>query len=332
QTVTYTLNGGADAAKFSITTGGVLTFNSAPDYETPTDSGADNVYDVTVRANDGNGSTTDQNIAVTVTPVNDNAPVLTSSATFNVAENTTAVGTVTATDADLPAQTVTYSLNGGADEGKFSITSGGALSFNSAPDYESPTDTGANNVYDVTVRASDGNGSTTDQNVAVTVTPVNDNAPFFTSSATFNVAENTTAVGTVTATDADLPAQTVTFSLNGGADAAKFSITTGGVLSFNSAPDYESPTDSGANNVYNVTVRANDGNGSTTDQNIAVTVTPVNDNAPFFTSSATFNVAENTTAVGTVTATDADLPAQTVTFSLNGGADAAKFSITAGGV
>src|SRR6185436_8755589 len=126
-----------------------------------------------------------------------------------------------------------------------------------------------------TVRASDGSGSTTDQAIAVTVTAVNDNAPVFTSSASFSVAENSTTVGTVTATDADLPVQTVTFSISGGADAAKFSLTTGGVLTFTSAPDFEVPTDVGANNVYDVIVRASDGSGSTTDQAISVTVTAV---------------------------------------------------------
>jgi hypothetical protein len=52
-----------------------------------------------------------------------------------VAENTTAVMTVTATDADLPAQTLTYSIVGGADAAKFAINSStGALSFATAPE------------------------------------------------------------------------------------------------------------------------------------------------------------------------------------------------------
>ena len=147
--------------------------------------------------------------------------------------------------------------------------------------------------------------------------PTNTN-PVFTSPNTANVAENTTAVMTVTATDADLPAQTVTFSIVGGADQAKFWITSGGVLSFNSAPNFEAPTDANGDNVYVVTVQASDGNGGTATQTINVTVTPVNDNNPVFTSPNTANVAENTTAVMTVTATDADLPAQTVTFSIVG--------------
>ena len=98
-----------------------------------------------------------------------------------MAENTTAVMTVTATDADLPAQTLSYSITGGADAAQFTIdASTGALSFLAAPDYENPTDADANNVYDVTVQVSDGAGGTDTQAIGVTVTPVNDNNPVIT--------------------------------------------------------------------------------------------------------------------------------------------------------
>jgi hypothetical protein len=47
--------------------------------------------------------------------------------------------TVTATDADLPAQTLSYSIVGGADAAKFSINaSTGALSFVTAPTSKRP--------------------------------------------------------------------------------------------------------------------------------------------------------------------------------------------------
>ncbi len=93
------------------------------------------------------GTLTDsQAIAVAVTDVNDNAPVITSdgggaSASLNVAENSSAVTTVTATDLDGPS--LTYSISGGADAAKFTINaSTGVLSFLAAPDYEAPTDAG----------------------------------------------------------------------------------------------------------------------------------------------------------------------------------------------
>ncbi|MDB5339104.1 MAG: hypothetical protein JWN70_4723, partial [Planctomycetaceae bacterium] len=332
QTVTFSLTGGADQSKFAITTGGVLTFQAAPNFESPSDANADNVYLIQVTANDGAGGTTVQNLSVTVTGVNDNIPVFTSTATPSVQENTTSVLTVMANDADLPAQSVAFSLTGGVDQSKFTITAGGVLSFLTAPNREIPTDANGDNVYLVQVTASDGAGGTTVQNLAVTVTGVNDNNPVFTSTATPSVAENTTAVLTVIATDADLPAQTLTYSLTGGADQSKFAITAGGVLTFQAAPNFESPSDANGDNVYLVQVTASDGVGGATVQNLSVTVTAVNDNNPVFSSTASLSIVENTTAVLTVNATDADLPAQNITYSLTGGADQSKFAITTGGV
>ena len=329
QTLTFSITGGADAARFAINAStGALSFLAAPDYEAPSDANADNVYDVTVQASDGS-LTASQAIAVMITNVNDNAPSITSGSAVSVAENVTAVTAVTASDADLPAQTLTFSITGGADGARFAINAAtGALSFLAAPDYEAPSDANADNVYDVTVQASDGNLSTT-QAIAVTVTAVNDNAPTITSGSAVSVVENATAVTTVTASDADLPAQALTFSITGGADAARFAINAAtGALSFLAAPDYEAPSDANADNVYDVTVQASDGSLSTT-QAIAVTVTSVNDNVPTITSGSAVSVAENATAVTTVTASDADLPTQTLTFSITGGADAARFTINA---
>src|SRR5262249_44516878 len=184
----------------------------------------------------------------------------------------------------------------------------GALSFVSAPDAESPTDAGGNNVYDVLVQVSDGANSDT-QAIAVTVGNVNDNAPVITSNgggatAAINVAENTTAVTTV----AEIGRAAGTerrYSIVGGADATRVTINaTTGVLSFVWAPDAEAPGDAGANNVYDVQVQVSDGTNTDT-QAIAVTVGNVNDNAPVISSNgggatAAINIAENTTAVTTV--------------------------------
>jgi len=240
---------------------------------------------------DGDGGTS--NAAATTVTVNLNqAPEITSdgggaTAMVNAAENQTAVTTVTATDADIPAQTLTFSITGGADQALFSIgSSSGVLTFDAAPDFENPVDAGMNNIYDVQVTVSDDGTPPLDdvQDISVTVTDVND-GPTITSdgggaTAMVNAAENQTAVTTVTATDADLPAQTLTFSITGGADQALFSIgSSSGVLTFNSAPDFENPVDSGMNNIYDVQVTvADDGMPALDDvQDIAVTVTDVNE-------------------------------------------------------
>ncbi len=108
------------------------------------------------------------------------APVITSNgggatASVNAAENQTAVTTVTATDGN--GDTLSYSITGGADSAKFSINSStGVLTFVAAPDFETPTDVGADNVYDVQVTVSDGNGGTDVQDLAVTLTNVAEGA------------------------------------------------------------------------------------------------------------------------------------------------------------
>ena len=166
--------GGADAGKFTIGSNtGALSFITAPNFELPTDAGGNNVYDVTVQVSDGHGGTDSQAIAVTVTNTND-VPTITSNgsgaaASVSVLENSTAVTTVAATDPDA-GQTLSYSIIGGADAGKFTIASNtGTLSFITAPNFDLPIDVDGNNVYDVTVQISDGVDGVDTQAIAVKV-------------------------------------------------------------------------------------------------------------------------------------------------------------------
>ncbi|CAN1496974.1 Cadherin_repeat domain containing protein [Burkholderiaceae bacterium] len=100
-------------------------------------------------------------------------PVFTSGATASAVENFATTATVY--DAQADADTgITYTLTG-ADASKFAINaSTGVVTFVTSPDFEAPTDAGANNVYDITVRATNTAGAFTDKAVAVTVTNVND--------------------------------------------------------------------------------------------------------------------------------------------------------------
>ena len=137
--IQWSLNGGVDAAKFSINSStGALTFNSAPDYESPNDSNSDNDYIVVVRATDSATNTSDQTLTVSVADVDEDEidPIITgpsgsagdTTSSKSINENTTEIHTFSANE------TVTWSLNGGADASKFSInSSSGALTFTSAP-------------------------------------------------------------------------------------------------------------------------------------------------------------------------------------------------------
>ena len=98
-------------------------------------------------------------------------------ASVSVIENSSAVTTFSATDADA-GQAVTYSITGGADAALFAIGSAtGVLTFAAAPDFEAPADTNADNIYEVIVAATD-NGNppkSATQTLTVTVTNVADN-------------------------------------------------------------------------------------------------------------------------------------------------------------
>ena len=265
---------GADTALFNLDpNSGAVTFISAPNFEVPADAGGDNVYNITVTATDGAGNATNQAVAITVTDVNE-MPTLTSGTAASFAENAT--GTVyTATATDPEAATLTYAL-GGADAARFAINANtGAVTFAATPNFEAPADAGGDNVYNITVTASDGTNTTSAQAVAITVTNVNE-IPTLTSGAAASFAEN--ATGTVyTAAATDPEAATLTYAL-GGADAALFAINgSTGAVTFAAAPNFEIPADAGGNNVYDITVTASDGTNTTTPQAVAVTVTNVNE-------------------------------------------------------
>ena len=325
-TLTYIL-GGADAALFDVDSAtGVVTFKNAPDFEAPADAGGDNVYNITVAASDGTHTSVAQAVAITVTNVNDNTPVITSAGTASFAENATGTAyTATASDADA-GSTLTYIL-GGADAALFDVDSAtGVVTFKNAPDFEAPADAGGDNVYNITVAASDGTHTSVAQAVAITVTNVNDNTPVITSAGTASFAENATGTAyTATASDADA-GSTLTYIL-GGADAALFDVDSAtGVVTFKNAPDFEAPADAGGDNVYNITVAASDGTHTSVAQAVAITVTNVNDNTPVITSAGTASFAENATGTAyAATASDADA-GSTLTYIL-GGADAALFDV-----
>jgi Ca2+-binding RTX toxin-like protein len=258
------------------------------------------------------------------------------SAALSILENSTFVTTVTATDLD-PGQTLTFSITGGADASLFTINpTSGLLSFATAPNYENAADADHDNVYQLIVAASDGNGGIDTQVLTTEVRDMPDGfAPVITSdggaaTAALTIIENSIAVTTVSASDPDGPA--TSFTIVGGADAGFLSLdAVTGALVFNTAPDFESPADADHDGIYNVIVQASDGENSDR-QTLAITIANANDNAPVITSNgggatAALAVVENGTLVTVVTATDAD--GTSPAFSIEGGADAPLFTIDA---
>lgn len=279
---------------------------------------------------DGSGTVSSETFSIDVTPQNDNAPVITTdggnaTAAFMRNENTTAVTTVAATDADLPTQTLTYALVGGADQTRFSIGSNsGILTFTAAPDFEASTDANADNVYEVVVEVSDGQGLTTLQMISVTVTDVDEfdiTSISDTNAAANDVDENAAAgmkIGiTALAVDGD-GSDNVVYDLQHDADG-RFAIDSNtGVVTVAGALDRESAAS------HSITVRATSADTSATTQSYTVLVNDVNEFDVTLladTNTAANQLAESE-AIGltvgiTAFSQDADATTGTITYTLD---------------
>jgi T5SS/PEP-CTERM-associated repeat protein/VCBS repeat-containing protein len=277
--LTYTIIGGADKDLFSIDKStGVLSFVSAPNFEAPASASHDNNYEVQVQASDGS-KTDKQTLHVAVTNVNespgqavdiDGSPNQVAEGPYHPNSAVLVGITARATDPDA-GDGVIYTLKSGHDgDGKFGIDMNdgrvftlGGLDFETQP------------TYNLIVVATDRHGLSSETAFTVNVTNVNE-APTITSdgggdTASVQVAEQTTAVTTVTATDPDANT-TLSYSIIGGDDSSLFNIDQSGNLSFKEAPVFNVD----GSNVYQVEVQVSD--GSLVDkQTISVTVTDTND-------------------------------------------------------
>jgi len=150
------------------------------------------------------------------------APTITSSTSFSAAENQTSVGTAAANEV------VTWSKVGGVDSATVVINSStGVITFNLAPNFEAPTDVGANNIYDVTIRATDGAGNITSVAITITVTDVVDTSAFNAFSLAGGV--TTATFRTTIQITANLSvASRVTFSVNGARIPGCIKVSTSG--------------------------------------------------------------------------------------------------------
>jgi VCBS repeat-containing protein len=328
QTLTFSITGGNASGAFAINpaTGQITVANSTPlDFETtPT-------FTLTVTATDNATPPTSGTGTITVNLTNVNEAPVVNDQSFNVAEgsaNGTVVGTVAATDPEVPAsQALTYAITAGntggvfainAATGQITVANGAALDNETMPSFA------------LTVTVTDNGTPVLSDTAVVTINVTDANDPPVANDATFSLPENSangTAVGTATATDPDLPAQTLTFAITGGDPSGAFAInaSTGAITVANSsALDFETtPT-------FTLTVTVTDNGTPNLSDTGTITVNLTDLNEAPVANDATFSVAENSpngTAVGTVTATDQDVPAQTLTYAITVGNTGGAFAI-----
>src|SRR5438552_10477284 len=166
---------------------------------TPTEAQGPGVYPVTIVATDNGSPVLSGSAAITIT-VNEvnSAPVLAAIGNKTVNELATLAFTATATDSDIPANTLTFSLDAGAPAGA-TITAAGAFSW-------TPTEAQGPGSFPITVRVTD-NGSpalSAAETITVTVNEVN-SAPVVTNPGNKTTNELANLAFTATATGCGLP-------------------------------------------------------------------------------------------------------------------------------
>ena len=260
--VTWSLDG-TDMSDFELSGTGLsrmLMFTSAPDYESPMGGAADdsNTYMVTVMAEAGGEM---EMVAVTITV--DNAEEA-GAVTLNPTRPSVGTAiTATLADADI-VETVSWQwASADAMDGTFTNITGATMETYTPVEADGGKYLRATATYDDGFDA--GNYAMAVSASAVTQLAVN-------GPDAVDHPENTTSVNaTYTASGAS---GTVAWTVSGD-DAGAFSIS-GGMLTFNTAPNFEAAADANTDNMYNVTVVATaDGNMDTHD--LTVTVSNVNE-------------------------------------------------------
>lgn len=177
--------------------------------------------------------------SITLSLSQSSSPVLTPVSNITTDEGQLLGLTLTATDADTATQDLTFSLVSGPSG--MSVTGAGRLTW-LPPESQGPGS------YSVTVAVSDGVSSGTGS-FTVTVRKVNA-SPALTAITSQTIEEGSTLSLTLSASDADLPAQTLIYSLYSGPTG--MTVTSAGVLSW-------TPTEAQGRSINAVTVAVSDG-------------------------------------------------------------------------
>ncbi|MBI9087201.1 MAG: DUF2341 domain-containing protein, partial [Desulfobacterales bacterium] len=163
-------------------------------------------YSLGITVSDGANTSVVETVAITITDVNEDAPVVDAGQSFNLVEGTaegTSVGVVTATDADAGTVYQDWTITSGNGDGIFQIDSNtGEITVVDNTNLDRETTAG----YTLSVTVSDGVNTSVVEIVTVTITDVNDTAPVVDAAQSFDLVDdvvNGNSVGTAMVTDAD---------------------------------------------------------------------------------------------------------------------------------
>jgi hypothetical protein len=240
QTLTWTLLPGAPPAALILPSTGRITWQTALG-----SGGTTNPFTLVVTDNGTPSLSATQTFNVVVAPVNHAPSIGSVAAQVTVEEQTLLSIQLTATDPDLPAQTLAWQLGPGAPFGMSLNPSTGLLSWTPAHSQSPST-----NVITVTVRDNGSPSLSDSRNIVVVVNRVN-HAPVVGAISTQFAYALLPLTFAITATDPDVPAQTLTYSLDPGGPSGSVINPTTGVFTW-------TPSRAQAPSTNNITVRVTD--------------------------------------------------------------------------
>ena len=299
-TLTYSLVGSVPAGMQINSTTGRISW-------TPTEAQGPGVYTITVQAKDNGVPSLASSVSfnIEVEEVNQ-SPIITAISDQTINEMVAWTYQVVATDADLPANTLTYSLTT-APTGMTISASTGLISW-------TPTEAQGPGTYNVTVSVTD-NGTPARgalRSFSVKVNEVN-TAPVLNPIANVSVDEQSMLILNAVGSDSDLPTQTLSYRLVGTLPAGISINSTSGEIRW-------TPSEAQGPAVYPITVEVSDGT-LTASRTFNITVNEKN-TAPVIGVIPDVTVVEGRPVRFMVTATDPDVPAQVLAYSLESGAPA----------
>ena len=252
---------GTDSEFFELNnTTGVLRFVTPPDYESPTDGNADNTYELEVTVSDGKdtSSIVDVEIAVKNTAAE-------FSANLTLAAYPEEGGKITTDKGDL-----TYAVDSNA-------TILGTANFGYA--FSHWTGDTNNSANPLTIKM-------TENKSLIAVFAKLNTAPSLTNTLVggiINVEINENNASAFQFTADDEERDPITFDLNETGDYSLFDLNAStGSLTFKTPPDFEVPSDSNKDNLYELSVKVSDGNATSLSTTVKISVVDLAENEWIF--------------------------------------------------
>ena len=298
---TNTLSYGAT----NLPTGASININTGTLTWTPAES-QDGTHTIQVTVSDGT-STDSQSFTITVQEVN-TPPTLNTISNHTVQELSTFTLNITATDTDIPANTLSY--------GATNLPTGASININTGTLTWTPAES-QDGTYTIQVTVSDGT-STDSQSFTITVREVNSQPTiYYIQNQTIQELSEFTL--NITATDADIPANTLTYGGINLPAGASINASTG-MLSWTPAESQDG--------THTIQVSVSDGT-VTFYTTITITVQEVN-SPPVLNTISNQTIQELSKLTLNITATDTDIPTNTLSYGATNLPTGASININTG--